>query len=308
MAYFGDPVREEYKYQIWLHLAVFIFGTTGILGKLISLGSYALVWYRLLIAICALLLIFGIAKRSLAIDRRTALALMGVGLILGVHWLTFFEAIKRSNVSVSLVCFSSVALFTSFIEPILYRRRIFWSEPLIGLGIVLGFYFVFRFEFEFAAGMLLSGISAALAAWFTVLNGLLVRRLDPRVMTFYELLGAFCLASLCLGVLSQVEPQTVLPKPLDLLWLVILGVVCTAFSFMLSIQLIRRITPYSFVMVINLEPIYAILLALAIWPESETMSLEFYYGAAFVVAMIFLNSYLKGKRGFMGKQSVDSIR
>ena len=301
-------MREEYKYQIWLHLAVFIFGTTGILGKLISLGSYALVWYRLLIALFALLLIFGIAKRSLAIDRRTALALMGVGLILGAHWLTFFEAIKRSNVSVSLVCFSSVALFTSFIEPILYRRRIFWSEPLIGLGIVLGFYFVFRFEFEFAAGMLLSGISAALAAWFTVLNGLLVRRLDPRVMTFYELLGAFCLASLCLGVLSQVEPQTVLPKPLDLLWLAILGVVCTAFSFMLSIQLIRRITPYSFVMAINLEPIYAILLALAIWPESETMSLEFYYGAAFIVAMIFLNSYLKGKRGNMGKQSVDSIR
>ena len=229
-------------------------------------------------------------------------------MVLGVHWLTFFEAIKRSNVSVSMVCFSSVALFTSFIEPILFRRRILWSEPLIGVGIVVGLYLVFRFEFEFAAGMILSGISAALAALFTVLNGLLVRKLDPKVMTVYELLGAFFLVSACLGVLGLVEPQNMLPSLADLLWLAILGVVCTAFSFMLSVHLIRRITPYSFVMAINLEPIYAILLALVIWPESETMSSEFYNGAVFIVAMIFLNSYLKGKRGFAGKQSVDSIR
>lgn len=301
-------MREEYKYQLWLHLAVFIFGTTGILGKLISLGAYALVWYRLLIALVALLLIFGIAKRRLAVDRRTTFILLAVGLILGAHWLTFFEAIKRSNVSVSLVCFSSVALFTSFIEPVLFRRRILCSEPVIGLGIVAGLYFVFRFEFEFAAGMILSAISAALAALFTVLNGLLVRRLDPKIMTVFELLGAFILASLCLGFLSWVEPQNMLPTMPDLLWLAILGIVCTAFSFMLSIQLIRRITPYSFVMAINLEPIYAILLALAIWPESEKMSSEFYYGATFIVAMIFLNSYLKGKQGIAGKQSVDSIR
>ena len=301
-------MREEYKYQLWLHLAVFIFGTTGILGKLISLGAYALVWYRLLIALVALLLIFGIAKRRLAVDRRTAFILLAVGLILGAHWLTFFEAIKRSNVSVSLVCFSSVALFTSFIEPVLFRRRILWSESVIGLGIVAGLYFVFRFEFEFAAGMILSAISAALAALFTVLNGLLVRRLDPKIMTVYELLGAFILASLCLGFLSWVAPQNMLPTMPDLLWLAILGIVCTAFSFMLSIQLIRRITPYSFVMAINLEPIYAILLALAIWPESEKMSSEFYYGATFIVAMIFLNSYLKGKQGIAVKQSVDSIR
>ena len=179
---------------------------------------------------------------------------------------------------------------------------------MIGLGIVAGLYFVFRFEFEFAAGMILSAISAALAALFTVLNGLLVRRLDPKIMTVYELLGAFILASLCLGVLSWVAPQNMPPTMPDLLWLAILGIVCTAFSFMLSIQLIRRITPYSFVMAINLEPIYAILLALAIWPESEKMSSEFYYGATFIVAMIFLNSYLKGKQGIAGKQSVDSIR
>ena len=289
-------MRKDYKYQIWLHLSVFIFGTTGILGKLISLGSYALVWYRLLIALFALFFVFSIAKRSLALDRRTALTLLAVGLILGAHWLTFFEAIKRSNVSASLVCFSSVALFTSFIEPILYRRRIRWSEPVIGLGIVAGLYFVFRFEFEFAGGMILSAISAGLAALFTVLNGLLVRRLDPKIMTVYELSGAFILASFWLGILSLVDPQNMRPTLPDLLWLAILGIVCTAFSFMLSIQLIRRITPYSFMMAINLEPIYAILLALAIWPESEKMSPEFYYGATFIVAMIFLNSYLKGKQ------------
>lgn len=289
-------MRKDYKYQIWLHLSVFIFGTTGILGKLISLGSYALVWYRLLVALFALFFVFSIAKRSLALDRRTAFTLLAVGLILGAHWLTFFEAIKRSNVSASLVCFSSVALFTSIIEPILYRRRIRWSEPVIGLGIVAGLFFVFRFEFEFAGGMILSTISAGLAALFTVLNGLLVRRLDPKIMTVYELLGAFILSSFWLGILSLVDPQNMRPTLPDLLWLAILGIVCTAFSFMLSIQLIRRITPFSFMMAINLEPIYSILLALAIWPESEKMSSEFYYGATFIVAMIFLNSYLKVKQ------------
>ena len=289
-------MRKDYKYQIWLHLSVFIFGTTGILGKLISLGSYALVWYRLLVALFALFFVFSIAKRSLALDRRTAFMLLVVGLILGAHWLTFFEAIKRSNVSASLVCFSSVSLFTSIIEPILYRRRIRWSEPVIGLGIVAGLFFVFRFEFEFAGGMILSTISAGLAALFTVLNGLLVRRLDPKIMTVYELLGAFILSSFWLGILSLVDPQNMRPTIPDLLWLAILGIVCTAFSFMLSIQLIRRITPFSFMMAINLEPIYSILLALAIWPESEKMSSEFYYGAAFIVAMIFLNSYLKVKQ------------
>ena len=289
-------MRKDYKYQIWLHLSVFIFGTTGILGKLISLGSYALVWYRLLVALFALFFVFSIAKRSLALDRRTAFMLLVVGLILGAHWLTFFEAIKRSNVSASLVCFSSVSLFTSIIEPILYRRRIRWSEPVIGLGIVAGLFFVFRFEFEFAGGMILSTISAGLAALFTVLNGLLVRRLDPKIMTVYELLGAFILSSFWLGILSLVDPQNMRPTIPDLLWLAILGIVCTAFSFMLSIQLIRRITPFSFMMAINLEPIYSILLALAIWPESEKMSSEFYYGAAFIVAMIFLNSYLKAKQ------------
>ena len=289
-------MRKNYKYQIWLHLSVFIFGTTGILGKLISLGSYALVWYRLLVALFALFFVFSIAKRSLALDRQTAFTLLAVGLILGAHWLTFFEAIKRSNVSASLVCFSSVALFTSIIEPILYRRRIRWSEPVFGLGIVAGLYFVFRFEIEFAGGMILSAISAGLAALFTVLNGLLVRRLDPKIMTVYELLGAFILSSFWLGILSLVDPQNMRPTLPDLLWLAILGIVCTAFSFMLSIQLIRRITPFSFMMAINLEPIYSILLALAIWPESEKMSSEFYYGATFIVAMIFLNSYLKGKQ------------
>ena len=289
-------MRKDYKYQIWLHLSVFIFGTTGILGKLISLGSYALVWYRLLVALFALFFVFSIAKRSLALDRRTAFTLLAVGLILGAHWLTFFEAIKRSNVSASLVCFSSVSLFTSIIEPILYRRRIRWSEPVIGLGIVAGLFFVFRFEFEFAGGMILSTISAGLAALFTVLNGLLVRRLDPKIMTVYELLGAFILSSFWLGILSLVDPQNMRPTIPDLLWLAILGIVCTAFSFMLSIQLIRRITPFSFMMAINLEPIYSILLALAIWPESEKMSSEFYYGATFIVAMIFLNSYLKRKQ------------
>lgn len=283
----------KYKYQIWLQIAVIIYGFTGVLGKLISLDAYHLVWHRLVIALIALGMYLVWKRHSLALDSSRIRKLLGVGVILGAHWITFFEAIKQSNVSVSLVCFSSAALFTSFIEPFYYKRRIAWREPILALCVVFGLYFVFRSEFAFVTGMLLSIVSAALAGWFTVLNGLLVRDMDTRTITFYELLGAFLTLSVCLLILDGFSLEHMGMPLSDLGWLLILGIVCTAFSFMLGVQLVRKITPYTFAMAVNLEPIYAIVLALLIWPESETMSGGFYLGAGIVVLVIFLNSWLQ---------------
>ncbi|MGK0241173.1 MAG: drug/metabolite transporter (DMT)-like permease, partial [Candidatus Pelagisphaera sp.] len=134
---------EKYKYQIWLHIAVFIFGTTGVLGKLISLDSFHLVWYRLVIAVTAFLAILYFGKSGMRIGRRPLIKILGIGVILVIHWVTFFEAIKRSNVSVALVCLSSTAFFTSILEPLYYRRKMAWHEPFFGLCIIVGLYFVF---------------------------------------------------------------------------------------------------------------------------------------------------------------------
>ena len=290
---------EKYKYQIWLHVAVFIFGTTGVLGKLISLDSFHLVWYRLSIAVVAFFAILYVGKSDMRIGRRPLIKVLGTGFVLVIHWITFFEAIKRSNVSVALVCLSSTAFFTSILEPLYYRRKMAWHEPFFGLCIIVGLYFVFSFEFEYLGGIILGIVSALFAAWFTVLNALLVHETDAKTITLYELLGALGSLTLLLLVIGGFNVEQMTLSGNDFGWLLILGTAGTAFSFYLSVQLVKRLTPYTFVMTINLEPIYAMILAVLVWPESETMSGGFYLGAAIVVAMIFINALVSKRRAIV---------
>ena len=281
---------EKYKYHIWLHITVLIFGFTGVLGKLIETSSYLLVWYRVGIALIALLGYFLLKKHSLKVDKKLLGKILLVGVIIAVHWVTFFEAIKQSNVSVALVCFSSSTLFTSLIEPLYFKRKIKPYELLFGLLIIIGLYFIFSFEFKYITGMILSVFSAALASWFTVLNGMLIKKSNSKTISFYELLGAFSIVTIYLLISNGVNfsiPVT------DIKWLLFLGVICTAFAFMLSVEVMKKISPYTVTISVNLEPIYSILLALLIWPESETMTLGFYLGTSIVIVTIFLNAYFK---------------
>lgn len=281
---------EKYKYHIWLHITVLIFGFTGVLGKLIETSSYLLVWYRVGIALIALLGYFLLKKHSLKVDKKLLGKILLVGVIIAVHWVTFFEAIKQSNVSVALVCFSSSTLFTSLIEPLYFKRKIKPYELIFGLLIIIGLYFIFSFEFKYITGMILSVFSAALASWFTVLNGMLIKKSNSKTISFYELLGAFSIVTIYLLISNGVNfsiPVT------DIKWLLFLGVICTAFAFMLSVEVMKKISPYTVTISVNLEPIYSILLALLIWPESETMTLGFYLGSLIVIVTIFLNAYFK---------------
>lgn len=286
---------SKYKYHIWLHITVLIFGLTGILGKLIKVDSYLLVWYRLMIAVVALLGFFLITKFSLKITKKQLLKTLGVGLIIALHWVTFFEAIKQSNVSVALVCFSSSTLFTSLIEPLYFKRKIKPYELIFGVVIIIGLYFIFSFEFKYIVGMILSVISAALASWFTVLNGILIKETRAKTISFYELLGALMVLTIYLLYSTQADFNEWQVSLADLKWLIILGTVCTAFAFILSVEVMKQISPYTVTISVNLEPIYSIVLALIIWPETETMSFGFYMGAIIVIATIFLNALFKSK-------------
>lgn len=286
---------EKYKYHIWLHVIVLIFGFTGILGKLIDASSYLLVWYRVGIALIATTGYFIVIKHSLRISPKTLYKILGVGIIIAIHWITFFEAIKQSNVSVALVCFSSSTLFTSIIEPFYFKRKIKAYELIFGLLIIVGLYFIFSFEFKYFVGMLLSFFSAALASWFTVLNGMLIKEANAKTISFYELLAAFSLVTIYLVGKNGFDVNAYKVSIQDIKWLLILGTICTAFAFIVSIEVMKKITPYSVTMTVNLEPIYSIILAFLIWPESETMSYGFYMGTVIVLATIFLNGYFKGK-------------
>ena len=289
------PMLAKYKYHIWLHLTVLIFGLTGILGKLITIDSYLLVWYRLGIALIALLAYFAFSKGSLKISKKSLIKTLWVGVIVAVHWITFFEAIKQSNVSVALVCFSSSTLFTSLIEPLYFKRKIKAYELIFGVVIILGLYFIFSFEFKYLTGMILSVISAALASWFTVLNGILIKEEKAKLISFYELLGAFIIVSTYLLVTTKGDISQFSVPVVDLKWLIILGTLCTAFAFIVSVEVMKKIAPYTVTMSVNLEPIYSIILALLIWPESETMSYGFYMGTIIVIATIFLNAVFKNR-------------
>lgn len=284
---------SKYKYHIWLHIIVLIFGFTGILGKLIETDSYLLVWYRVGIALIAILGYFFITKHSLKITRKLLFKILLVGVVIAVHWITFFEAIKQSNVSIALVCFSSSTLFTSLIEPFYFKRKIKPYELIFGLLIIVGLYFIFSFEFSYLNGMLLSFFSAALASWFTVLNGMLVKETNAKTISFYELLGAFSIVSIYLLGANGLNFSAYKISWTDFKWLLILGTVCTAFAFIVSVEVMKKISPYTVTISVNLEPIYSIILALLIWPETETMSSGFYMGTIIVLVTIFLNAYFK---------------
>lgn len=286
---------SKYKYHIWLHITVLIFGLTGVLGKLITIDSYLLVWYRTMIAVIALLGYFAFTKFSLKISRKELLKTLGVGVIIAIHWVTFFEAIKQSNVSVALVCFSSSTLFTSLIEPIYFKRKIKVYELIFGVVIILGLYFIFSFEFKYLIGMTLSIVSAALASWFTVLNGILIKETKAKTISFYELLGAFVVVGIYLLFITEGDFSQFAISMSDFKWLLVLGTVCTAFAFIVSVEVMKKISPYTVTMSVNLEPIYSIVLAIIIWPESETMSYGFYMGSIIVIATIFLNALFKNR-------------
>jgi len=286
---------QTYKYHIWLHLAVIIFGLTGVLGKLIAADSYLLVWYRVAIAVTVLLLYFFLRKHSLKITLKQLRNLLLTGFLLAIHWVAFFEAIKQSNVSVALVCMSSSTLFTSLIEPFYFKRRIKPYEFIFGILIVVGLYFIFSFELKYLIGILLSILAAILASWMTVLNGIWIKNTNAKTISFYELLGAFILVSIYLFGVNGFDISRYKIVISDIKWILLLSTLCTAFAFVVSVEVMKKISPYTVSMSINLEPIYAIVLALIIWPESETMSAGFYMGTIIVIVTIFLNAYLKNK-------------
>lgn len=274
-----------------LHFIVFIFGFTGILGKLISIGSGPLVWWRMTIALAGIFVYVLLSRISLRIPKRTKINLMLTGIITGAHWIAFFESIKVANVSVALACLSTAAFFTALIEPIFFRRKISGMELLMGIGIIAGLALIFSFETQHAWGIVLALIAAFLAAVFTVLNGIFIRNYKPSQISAYEMLGGVLAVSAYLLLRGNLQPENLLLSTEDILWLLILGLVCTAFAFVASVKVMETIRPFTVSLSVNMEPVYGILLAWLIFGESEKMTAGFYFGAFIILATLIFNAY-----------------
>ena len=294
---------NKLKNYLHLHLIVFIWGFTAILGALISIDAVPLVWYRMSLAVIFIAIYFLIRKKSFKIDKKGLLKLAVSGVIIAVHWVTFFKAIKVSNVSVALVTMSTGAFFASLIEPVFFKRRIKTLEIVLGLMVIGGLYIIFNFQSQYVMGIVYALISAFLSALFAVLNGLFIKKYDANVISFYQLLfGALSITLYLLFTQKFSVSFFTLPST-DWLYLIILSSICTAYAFIASVYVMKYITPYTVMLTINLEPIYAIILALIIFGEKEQMSTEFYYGAFIVLFVVLLNGILKNRNTLKKKLS-----
>ncbi|MFK7905218.1 MAG: DMT family transporter [Chitinophagales bacterium] len=283
------------KDHLHLHFIVLIYGFTGILGKLISLPSADLVFYRMLLAAIGMFVFVVWKKKQMRLSGKVLAKVFGVGIIVAVHWITFFGAIKASNVSVALGCMASVTLFTSFLEPLFDKVRIAVSEVVLGLVIIVGLYVITQFAFDYWWGIVLALISAFLAALFGVMNKQLVRKYDASVVSMYEMIAGFVFIAFYFIFTQNIS---VLPHEIpsiDAFYLLILALICTTYAFIAMNYLLERLSAYTLALVINMEPVYAIILAYWIFGDSERMHIGFYIGALIIIASIAVYPLIKKK-------------
>jgi len=284
------------KNLLILHFTVFIWGFTGILGALISIDSVHMVWYRVMIATITLFIYFKVSGLNLKVTRTQFLQFFFTGSIVALHWILFFQAIKVSTVSVTLVCLSSFTLFTAILEPIVKRTAIQIGDIFIGLVIIFGIYLIFKFESHYTQGIIL-GLSAAVASsLFSIMNSNFAQKSDARIIGFYEISGAFfwiTIYRLFDGSLLQERFNLSIS---DWMYLMILGTICTALAYIAGVSVMRTLSAFRVALISNLEPVYGIILAFIFFGHRETMSTGFYMGSILILGAVFLYPIYKKRK------------
>jgi len=284
------------KNLLILHFTVFIWGFTGILGALISIDSVHMVWYRVMIATITLFIYFKVSGLNMKVNRTQFLQFFFTGSIVALHWILFFQAIKVSTVSVTLVCLSSFTLFTAILEPIVKRTAIQIGDIFIGLVIIFGIYLIFKFESHYTQGIIL-GLSAAVASsLFSIINSNFAQKSDARIIGFYEISGAFfwiTIYRLFDGSLLQERFNLSIS---DWMYLMILGTICTALAYIAGVSVMRTLSAFRVALISNLEPVYGIVLAFIFFGHRETMSTGFYMGSILILGAVFLYPIYKKRK------------
>lgn len=287
---------DNIKSYLHLHLIVFIWGFTAVLGALITLDALPLVWFRMLFAVGFIATYLFFKKKSLKVASKTALQFLFAGLIIALHWFTFFNAIKISNISITLACLSTGAFFTSLLEPILYGKKIIFYEVFFGLLVIVGLYIIFEVEGNYFWGIITALTSAFLSALFAVINSKFVKTHEATVISFYELSGGVIFFTLFLLFTNSFSASFFSLSMNDLIYLLILSSVCTAYAFIASTAIMKFLSPYTVMLTINLEPIYGIILAVIVFQEKEKMSFEFYIGALIILLTVLFNAVIKSRK------------
>ena len=287
---------DKLKSTLHFHFIVFIFGFTAILGKLISIDAVSLVWYRMVLATAVVALFMGIRRISFALSTKQLYIMLICGVLIALHWVFFFHALKVSNVSVTLSVMSAGALVTALVEPIFYKRSFVWYEIVLGLIVVVALGLIMQTEYHYIEGMMFAFIAILLSVAFTLINGKAIHKSDARVMSVYQLgAGAVCM-SMILLMQGKLTVELFSISKTDILWISILAIVCTAYAFVVSIAVMRHLTPFSLMLAINMEPVYGILFGILIFGSDEKMGLTFYIGTLLILLSVLTNGFLKLKK------------
>lgn len=303
-----NTVQADQSVPKWLaytemHFIVFVWGFTAILGKLIETHALDLVWNRMAIAVLLIGLWCAYSKVPLTVPFRTLWPLLGTGLIIALHWVTFYHAIDISNIALTLAGLATSALWASLIKA-LYRRKIPGiSEIILACIAMVAMFLLMRVQHFTATAWWIACLSAMLAAWFAVLNSKFTQRFDPLQVAFWEMMGG--LLGISLGLIlsfiwksfqNSLVPVSypwpwLSPDGSDWFWISVLALVCTCYPFVASIRLMRRIDPFTFVLSVNMEPVYGIVLGSLIFGESELMSPIFYLGTTMLIGTVLVESW-----------------
>jgi len=280
---------------------VIFLGFTGVLGKLITLETPYLVWYRMLIAFIALFIFLFIKKQIKTIKKKDILPLLGIGAIVALHWFFFFGAIKVSNISVAVICLATASLFSAFLEPLFFKRKLLGYELIFGIIVFVTLTLMLyerpeNTDINYFLGYVYGIASAFLGTLFTMFNGKYINKVDAAKITMVEMLGGVIIISLYFILIDDFSVFTTTISLNDFIYLILLGTICTAGIFVWMTEIMRHITPYALIMAINLEPIYSIIIGLIIFNETEIMNLSFYIGSSVILFIVFLDGFIKNKK------------
>ncbi|MBK9271051.1 MAG: DMT family transporter [Saprospiraceae bacterium] len=283
---------------LYVHLAVFLFGFTGVLGFVIDLPAVILVWWRSLLT-WVMMLPWMIHVRMFSNLTTKDFKIFGsIGVIVALHWICFYGSIKLANASIAMICLSTISVMTAFMEAWLQKRPVLWKDALIGLAIIPGIILINgNISGDYRIGFLVGMLAAAFSALFASLNKKYILNSEPLVITWVELLSVWLFISLILPFMYLSDPNLKFyPSQMDWLYLLILALFCTVIPYALALQSMKKLSAFSAMLAFNMETVYGILLSILILKEHKEMNAWFYLGVLLILSSVFLHPLINRDR------------
>jgi drug/metabolite transporter (DMT)-like permease len=289
---------QNYKEYIYLNISVLLFGLTAVLGELIQLSGLNLVWWRLLITSLSFLFYPSAITQIRNISKKALLKFVGIGILVAIHWFLFYTSIKVSNASVAVVMIATISFYVALIEPLINRRKIKVSEVVFGVLIIPGIYLMNQDDsFDYSLGIWVGLLSSFFAALFSVLNKVMVDEAPSTTITFIEITTGFLFLTIFVAIETYMSGsvEALMPDKMSFVYLVILAVLCTNLPFTLMLKAQKKLSAFTTNFVLNLEPVYGVILAIIILKQHNELGPNFYIGSAIIVGSVFV--FIRQKRG-----------